>query len=248
MTKPILTAVIVDDEPTARYGLRSYINKIPSLRCVGEFSDVMSLECYLRDNTAPDIIFMDIQMPEISGIDFIASRTLNSAIVLVTAYEQYAIQGFDLNVCDYLLKPVTFERFMQAVEKASQYMYFRKGLLEENYMFLKADRMIRRIFINDIQYLESMENYVKVVTSNEKMITRATLKELLKSISLKGFIQVHKSFAVNVGKISQIDGNRIVTDTGHDIPLSKKYRVALLSVIDSLLKNDPDQTRNRITI
>ena len=248
MTKPILTAIIVDDEPTARYGLRSYINKIPSLRCAGEFPDVMSLERYLRDNTAPDIIFMDICMPGMSGLDFIASRTLESAIVLVSAYEQYAVQGFDLNVSDYLLKPVSFKRFMQAVEKTSQYMYFRKGLLEENYIFVKADRMIRRIFINDIRYLESMENYVKIVTSNGKVITRATLKELLESTSLKGFIQVHKSFAVNIVKISMIDGNRIVTDTGHYVPLSKKYKEGLLSVIDSLFKNDPDQTRNRITI
>ena len=234
MTKPILTAIIVDDEPTARYGLRSYINKIPSLRCVEEFPDVMSLERYLHDNTAPDIIFMDIQMPEISGIDFIASRTLNSAIVLVTAYEQYAIQGFDLNVCDYLLNPVTFERFMQAVEKTSQYLYFKKGLLEENYIFLKADRMIRRILINDIQYLESMENYIKIITSKEKIITRATLKELIESLSLKGFIQIHKSFVVNIGKIGLIDGTHIVTDAGHVIPLSRKYRDGLMSVINSL--------------
>lgn len=234
MTKPILTAIIVDDEPTARYGLQSYINKIPSLRCVGEFPDVMSLERYLRDNTAPDIIFMDIQMPEISGIDFIASRTLNSAIILVTAYEQYAVQGFDLNVCDYLLKPVSLKRFMQAVEKTSQYLYFKKGLLEENYIFLKADRMIRRILINDIQYLESMENYIKIITSKEKVITRATLKELIESLSLKGFIQVHKSFVVNVGKIRLIDGNHIVTDTGHVIPLSRKYRDGMMSIINSL--------------
>ena len=234
MTKPILTAIIVDDEPTARYGLRSYINKIPSLRCVGEFPDVMALERYLRDNTAPDITFMDIQMPEISGIDFIASRTLNSAIILVTAYEQYAVQGFDLNVCDYLLKPVSLKRFMQAVEKTSQYLYFKKGLLEENYIFLKADRMIRRILINDIQYLESMENYIKIITSKEKVITRATLKELIESLSLKGFIQVHKSFVVNIGKIRLIDGNHIVTDAGHVIPLSRKYRDGMMSIINSL--------------
>ena len=231
MNKPILTTAIVDDEPTARYGLRSYINKISSLRCVGEFPDVMSLERYLRDNTAPDIIFMDIQMPEISGIDFISSRTLDSAIVLVTAYEQYALKGFDLNVCDYLLKPVSFKRFMQAVEKTSQYIYFRKGLLEENYIFLKADRMIRKILINDIQYLESMENYVKVVTSNEKLITRATLKELLDLLSSKGIVQIHKSFAVNLGKIRQINGNQIVTEEGDLIPLSRIYRERVLSLL-----------------
>lgn len=231
MIKPILTAVIVDDEPTARYGLRSYINKIPSLRCIGEFKDATYLERHLRTKTAPDLIFMDIEMPEISGIDFIASRTLDSAVVLVTAYEQYALKGFELNVCDYLLKPVSFKRFLQAVDKASKYAYFRKGLLEEDYLFVKADRMIHRITISSIEYLESMENYIKVVTLNERVITRSTMKELLESLSLKGFVQVHKSFAINVEKIRRIDGDRIVTEEGSLVPLSRTYRDYLLSLI-----------------
>ena len=231
MNKPVLTAVIVDDEPIARYGLRSYINKISSLRCVGEFKDAMSLECFLRDNTAPDIIFMDVQMPEISGIDFIASRTLDSAIIIVTAYEQYALRGYDLNVCDYLLKPVSYIRFLQSVEKASQYVYFQKGLLGESYIYLKSDRIIHRLRIKDIEYLESMENYVKVVTNTERIITRMTLKELLDSLSLKGFIQVHKSYVVNVGNIRQIDGNHIVTEEGREIPMSRTYKDKLLSFL-----------------
>ena len=237
MTKPILTAIIVDDEPTARYGLRSYINKIPSLRCVGEFPDVMSLERYLRDNTAPDIIFMDIQMPEISGIDFIASSILDSAIVLVTAYEQYAIQGFDLNVCDYLLKPVSFKRFFQAVDKASKYAYYKKGQIDEDFIFLRADRMLWRVRISEIEYVESMENYVKVVTPSEIIVTRYTMKEILETLTERGFVQVHKSYSVNAGRILKVDGNKIITEGGYEIPLSKTYRERFWSLMMNFRKN-----------
>ena len=233
MTKPILTAVIVDDEPTARYGLRSYINKIPSLICVGEFRDAMSLESYLRSNTAPDIIFMDIQMPEISGIDFIASRTLDSAVVLVTAYEQYAIKGFDLNVCDYLLKPVSFKRFVQSIDKASKYVYFRKGLIEDDFIFLRADRMLWHVRISEIEYVESMENYVKVVTPSEKVVTRSTMKEFLETLTERGIVQVHRSYAVNVGRIKKIDRNQIITEVGYMIPLSTTFREKVLSLVTS---------------
>ncbi len=237
MNKPILTVAIVDDEQTARYGLRSYVNKTPSLRCVGEFHDAMSLENFLLRNKAPDIIFMDIQMPEISGLDLIASGNLESAIVLVTAYEQYAVKGYELNVCDYLLKPVSYKRFLQAIDKTSHYVCYRKGLMEEDIIFLRADRMIHRVRISEIVYLESLENYVKVVTQNEKLIIRSTLKELLVSLSERGIEQVHKSFAVNIRRIKTIEGNQILLDENHLIPVSKTYRKRLLACLqhDELL-------------
>lgn len=231
MNKPILTAAIVDDETTARYGIRSYINKTPSLKCIGEFKDVMSLERYLHDNPVPDIIFMDIRMPEVSGLDFIASKAVDSAVIIVTAYEQYAIKGFELNVCDYLLKPVSYSRFQQAIDKTSRYVYFKKGLSEEEYIFLRADRMIHRVRISEIEYVESMENYVKVVTSSEKIITRTSMKEFLEPLTTRGIAQVHKSYAVNVGRIKKIAGNKIITERGYTIPLSKTFREKMLSLL-----------------
>lgn len=233
MNKPLLTTAIVDDEPTARYGLRSYINKTPFLTCVGEFQDVMSLETYLHDNPTPDIIFMDIRMPEVSGLDFIASKTVDSAIIVVTAYEQYALRGYELNVCDYLLKPVSYGRFMQAVDKTSKYVYYRKGLIDEDFIFLRADRMIYRIPISEIEYVESMENYVKVVTTSEKVVTRSTFKEFLKPLTSKGISQVHKSYAVNVKRIKMTEGNQITTEGGYVIPLSKTFKGRLSSLFKS---------------
>lgn len=234
MNKLILTAAIVDDEPTARYGIRSYINKTTCLRYVGEFQDIMSLERYLHDNPTPDIIFMDIRMPEVSGLDFISSKTVDSAIIIVTAYEQYALRGFELNVCDYLLKPVTFSRFTQAVDKTSKYVYFRKGLIDEEFIFIRADRMIYRIRISEIEYVESIENYVKVVTSSEKIVTRSTFKEFLKLLTSKGISQVHKSYAVNVGRIKKTEGNQITTEGGNIIPLSKTYKESFIRRLTKL--------------
>lgn len=158
------TCIIVDDEKTARYGLRSYVNKTPLLQCVEEFPTTSYLETYLLHNPAPDIIFMDIRMPGQSGLDYIASKTINSAIIIVTAYEQYALKGFDLNVCDYLLKPVSYQRFKRAVDKATKYISYLRGLATDTppSIFIRADRMIHQVNLSDIIYLKAMENYVQI--------------------------------------------------------------------------------------
>lgn len=231
MGKPILSVVIVDDEPTARYGLRSYVNKIPSLKCIGEFQDVPSLERYMNHNPSPDIIFIDILMPEMSGLDFIATKTVDSAFIIVSAFEQYALKGFELNVCDYLLKPVSFKRFVQAVDKTTKYMYYRKGLIDGDFIFIRADRMIHRVRLSDIEYIESLENYVKIVTTSEKIVTRSTFKEFLEPLTSKGITQVHRSYAVNVARIKKIDGNQIITEDGNVIPQSKTYKDKLTSAM-----------------
>lgn len=158
------TCIIVDDEKTARYGLRSYVNKTPLLQCVDEFPTTSHLETYLLHNPAPDIIFMDIRMPGQSGLDYIASKTINSAIIIVTAYEQYALKGFDLNVCDYLLKPVSYQRFKRAVDKATKYISYLRGLVTDTTpsIFIRADRMIHQVNLSDIIYLKALENYVQI--------------------------------------------------------------------------------------
>ncbi|MBD5263320.1 MAG: response regulator transcription factor [Bacteroides sp.] len=228
MNKPKLTAAIVDDEQIARYGLRSYINRTPSLICVGEFKDTLTLNTYLRDNTPPDIIFMDIRMPEVSGLDFIASNRIESAVIIVSAFEQYALKGFELNVCDYLLKPVSYPRFLQSIDKASRNIYYRKGMAEGDFLFLRADRILHRLYIPDIVYLESMENYVMVVTLTDRMVTRSTFKALLSSLSQKGIVQIHKSYAVNLSMIKSIESNKIITYGDHILPLSRIYRDSLI--------------------
>lgn len=257
-----LTCIIVDDEQTARYGLRSYVNKTPNLICIEEFSGISCLEEYLRHNLAPDILFMDIRMPGKSGLDYIATKTVDSAIIIVTAYEQYALKGFDLNVCDYLLKPVPYQRFKRAVDKATQYLsYLRgrsndlKGRSTDDSIFIRADRIIHQVRLNDIIYLKALENYVqiytttkyttfgnnltlpspnRVITNSQIITTRTTLKALLSQLPAEQFIQIHKSYAVNLRHIRAISNTTLIMVNTYELPLSKNFRFPLLQAISNL--------------
>lgn len=227
----LLTCVIVDDEPAARYGLRSYVNRLPQLSCIGEFQSAIQFGEYLRHDKAPDIIFMDIKMPGMTGLDFIGSHIVDSAVVIVTAFEQYALRGYELNVCDYLLKPVSYARFQQAVEKAVRYVEYRNGNAREDCIFIRADRMLHRLPLKDIVYIEALENYVTITTVSERLTTRSTLKDMLSQLPAKDFLRVHKSFAVNVSYISSVGRSHIIMKIGSkEIPLSRSYRDIIKSL------------------
>ncbi|MBD5185831.1 MAG: response regulator transcription factor [Bacteroidales bacterium] len=227
---PQTTCAIVDDEAMARYGIRSYICKTPGLKCVAELRDASELENYLDHNPTPDIIFLDIQMPEISGLDFIASRTVESAIIVVSAYEEYAIRGFELNVCDYLLKPVSYPRFTQAIEKAEQYLAYRKGPNRDKAIYVRAEKVYRRIRTETILYLESIENYVRIHTVTERIMTRITLKELIATLPPNMFIRLHKSYVVNLTMVSEIRRSSVVMEGGEELPMSRRYREDVVRV------------------
>lgn len=224
------TCVIVDDEPTARYGLKSYINRMSNLLCVAEFQDAISLGVYL-ENHSPDIIFLDIQMPGMSGLELISSKPLESAIIIVSAFEQYALMGFELNVCDYLLKPVSYLRFKKSVDKAMQFIYYKRGIIQDDTIFIRADGAVRRIRINDIVCLESMENYVRIFTTFEKIVVRTTLKDFLFQLPDDKFIQTHRSYVVNIYHIKSIGANLIVMDNSCDVPVSKTFKGNLQGLI-----------------
>lgn len=226
------TCCIVDDEQTARYGLRTYINRTASLICVGEFKNVYELDTFLKNNLSPDIIFIDIQMPVMSGLDYVASATVNSIIIIVTAFEQYAVSGFDLNVCDYLLKPVPYQRFMKAVEKAIHILEYSSELSLGNYLFVKTDRIIRRVFISDIICLEALENYVRLHAASDRLVTRSTLKTILSKLPGGKFAQIHKSFVVNLMHISAVMSDSVQLDNGTELPLSKIYKDSFLQSLN----------------
>lgn len=227
-----LKCVIVDDEPTARQGLRSYVDKLDWLQCTAMPGDTMELDSYLNASEAssdtPDIIFIDIEMPGMSGLDYLESRKIDAAIIIVTAYEQYALRGYELNVTDYLLKPVSAARFMKAAEKARQFINMRHGLPSPGYIFLRADRKILKIDTDEIIYAEGLENYVIVHTTSQRIVTRTTMKNLLANLPSGRFMQVHKSYIVNLSKITAISGHTIRLDGLHEISVSKSMRATLL--------------------
>lgn len=236
MTDFKLTCVIVDDEPAARYGLRSYINRIPNLECVAEFRDAVSFQSFLTRDNAPDIVFMDIRMPEIDGLEFISASKTDSAIIIVTAYDMYALRGYELNVTDYLLKPVSFPRFEAAVDKARLYLTRNYPDSTKDHIFIRADRILHRICITDIIYIEAMENYVRVTTVKDRITARSTMKEI-SQILPSSLYRVHKSFIININHILSIRQKTIIMSGDIEIPLSPTFRKGLLHAIDAKLLN-----------
>lgn len=235
---PQLTCIIVDDEPVARHGLRGYVDRTDMLRCTAMCDSAESLDTYLRTHPAPDIIFIDIRMPGISGIEYLATHAVASAVIIVTAYEEYALQGYELNVTDYLLKPVSYARFLRAADKARAYTLMRRGEpTGPDSIFIRSDRIIHRIMPADILYVESLENYIRIHTATSERITaRMTLKSLLAMLPPDSFMQTHKSYIVNLTRILTVDGLtiRLASPQGTEpsahiaIPLSRTIRPELL--------------------
>lgn len=240
------TCAIIEDEPVARKGIADYASRIEWLKCIGSFEDAIQYDNAIHslcDNKIsipePDILLADIEMPGLSGLDYLASSHLNSAVILITAYESYALRGYELDITDYLLKPVSFSRFLKAVNKARAYkeslcIHSHPSLYDtfHDSIFVKSDRIIYRVTLADIIYVEGMENYVKIHTSTHGMIvSRTTLKSFHASLPASIFMQVHKSFIVNISHIQCLDGNRLMLRDSSGIPVSKSFKNNLLTLI-----------------
>lgn len=212
-----ISCILTDDEPVARKGLEHYIRNIPFLQLVDVCEDAMQLNQFLRQQKV-DLLFLDIEMPYLSGIELLKTLKDPPKVVLTTAYENYALQGFELDVLDYLLKPISFERFLKAANKAADYFAARQQPASD-YFFIKADGRMEKIFFQDIIAVEAKENYVAIHTPAKKWITHATLKSV-QAMLPDHFVQPHKSWLVNSGHITAVEGNVIHCGTLH-APLSK---------------------------
>src|SRR5882724_5034964 len=202
-----IKCVIVDDEPFARKGLLSYIEKIDFLQLSGVCENVIELNSLLKQQPV-DLLFLDIEMPYISGVDFLKSTKELPKVIFTTAYEQYALKGYELDVLDYLLKPISFERFLQAANKAYGWFSLQKeNTPGQDYFFVKADNKLEKINFDDILFVEALENYVAIYTKEKKIITHLTLKMLQEKLTAPRFIYPHKSYIVAMDKIKSIEGN-----------------------------------------
>lgn len=226
-----LTCIITDDEPVARKGLQGYIEKIDFLQLVAVCEDAVQLNSALKQQAA-DIIFLDIEMPYISGIDFLKNATNPPKIIFTTAYEKYAIQGYELDVLDYLLKPISFERFLKAANKAFDY-FNTSSKTETAYLFVKTDNKLEKVNYTDILFAEAMENYVAIYLQDKKLVIHLTMKALLESLPAAQFLQPHKSYIVNLNAIKSIEGNILHIDQYH-VPVSKYQKE---EVMEKILNN-----------
>lgn len=232
-----LNCLIIDDEPLARKGLKEYIADVDFLNLVGEFDNPLKATNALSSQPV-QLLFLDIHMPKISGIDFLKTLQHPPLVILTTAYPQYALEGFDLSVLDYLLKPISFDRFFKAVLKAKDHYQARQATVaapetpRDDYIFIKADNKLVKLAYNDILFVEALQNYVAIHTPEKKYITYLTFKSIEESLPAEQFLKVHKSYLVAVSKISSIEGNEIIAGT-HHIPISRNLKE---EVMEKLLK------------
>jgi len=228
--KDKITCIITDDEPYARKGLEGYIEKISFLDLRASCEDALQLGMLLSEQPV-DLLFLDIQMPHITGTEFLKSLSNPPKVIFTTAFPQYAIEGFELDVLDYLLKPIPFERFLKAAYKAKDYFDVReKPVQAVSYVFLKADGKLEKILFEEILYIEGLENYVVVHMQDRKVITHSTIKAMLEKLPTGKFIQTHKSYIASVDKIDSIAGNTLYIQK-HEVPVGRTLREAVMKVI-----------------
>ena len=210
-----LNCIIVDDEPMARKVLEEYIEDINFLQLVGKAENPVKANVLLNNNKI-DLMFLDINMPRMSGIEFLRNSTMLPMTIMTTAYTEYAIEGFELDVVDYLVKPFSSDRFLKACTKAKEYYELKSKPTEHvninrvyDYFFIKCDGKIEKVFYHELLYVEAMLNYVVLHTENKKMIVYLTIKGIEEQLPKNIFLKIHKSTIVNTTKIKTIEGNEI---------------------------------------
>jgi len=227
-----IKCIIVDDEPMARDVIRRYIQKIPTFNLLGEFGNAIDATLFLQEQ-AVDIIFLDIKMPQLSGTEFVRSLRNVPKIIFTTAYKEFAHEGFELDVIDYLLKPIRFDRFLRAINKAfPQKLQDAEAVTsvtsEENkpatsFIYLRVDRKMIKVLLNDIVYIESDKDYVKVFTEKGFVITRQTIASVEAMLSDSLFIRVHRSYIVSLNKLKSFTAETLEIGD-KELPIGKFYR------------------------
>lgn len=225
-----MNCIIVDDEPLARSEMRSLISEISGIDILGEFSSAPSALEFLKDNEV-DLIFLDIEMPMVTGLEFAEMLPKKSLIIFTTAYSQYALKSYELEAVDYLLKPIDSQRLEKAIDKAILYTELLskdtvKNTVESNtadFLFIKAERRFYKINFSDIKFIEGLKDYVVIHTRHQKLITAMNLKTIHQKISGETFIRVSKSYVVNMNYIDSFDNHNIYIEDS-EIPLGEVYR------------------------
>ncbi len=224
--------IIVEDEPFSQEITTDYISNCPELNLVKVCNNALEANSLLLHQDI-DLIFLDINMPHINGIDWWKSLNVAPQVIFITAYPEYAIDGFDLNAVDYLLKPFSFERFLQAVNKFLKSKTAMANSTADNSIMIKSEKKYYPVKFSEIHYLEANGDYVKIIRENDSLLLHDTLKNFHQQLPQHQFIRVHRSFVVNISKISFIEGNQIAIAEKR-IPITESYREALKKAIHNL--------------
>lgn len=220
--------VIIEDEPLAMERTRTFVEKVPFLRLVASFDNALTGLTYLRGNQV-DILFLDINMDELSGVELLESTPFSGQVIITTAFPEYALKGYELSVTDYLLKPFSFTRFLQAANKAREQLT-SKPAREQDFIFVKTENRLEKILIDDILYIEGMRDYLRIHTPTKRIMTLQNFGELAAQLSPSRVCRVHKSYMVGVAKIEAVERSRIIIGEQR-IPISDTYRKAFFALI-----------------
>lgn len=224
-----IKALIIDDEPLARNVIKEYAKKIPSLKILGECEDAICAHQMLQTKLV-DLIFLDINMPKLSGIEFLKSLKNPPLVIFTTAYSEYAMDGYELNIIDYLKKPFSFERFCKAYFRAEELLLLKKTATnnetentQSEFIFIKSDKKSIKVNITDISYIEGLGDYIKVYINDKKLVTNLSMKKIENLLPAKLFYRIHKSYIISINKIESIEGN-MVKINNTKLPIGNSYR------------------------
>lgn len=221
-----IRCLLVDDEPPATEILKRYIDSVPSLEVVATYHHGLAAFEYLKSHSV-DLIFLDIQMPVLTGIDLIKSIPHPPKVIFTTAYRDYALDGFELGVIDYLLKPISFDRFLKAVYKVTQSyqpeQVEKHNVSADRFLYFRSDRKMIKVVLNDILYIESLKDYVKIVTTNGQIITKQSISSVGEMLPQEEFVRIHRSFIIALNKIDSYSSNDIAIGKS-DLPIGPLYK------------------------
>lgn len=223
-----MNCIVIDDEPLARVGMKELISHFPDLNLLADFNHTTSADKFLNENKV-DLVFLDIEIPGVNGLEFAKTISKQTMIIFTTAYKEYAVESYGLNAIDYLLKPIALSRFEQSIKKASkvhQLLSLKKSKVEnitKEYIFIKADRRYYKILFDKILYIQGLKDYVIIYTKTDKIITAMNLKTIHQELPKKEFVRVSKSYIVNLSAIESFD-KRTIFIQDNQIPIGHKYQ------------------------
>ena len=231
----LIKCIAIDDEPPALELIAEYVSRIPQLQLLQTFDDAISGAEFLRHNPV-GLLFIDINMPDITGIELVKSLEEKPMIIFTTAYKKFAYEGFELDAIDYLLKPIDFTRFSKAVNKALEYYDYKKnaGKQETNHLFVRSEYRVIKINLSDIEFIESLEDYIKIyITGSKPILTLMPLKKVLEKLPAEQFKRIHRSYIVSVPKVISVLGRKVQLVSGKELPVSESY----IDFIDEWMKS-----------
>jgi DNA-binding LytR/AlgR family response regulator len=237
-----IKSIIIDDEPLAIKIIENYLTEFENFEVIATFNNPLSALITLEENDIDDI-FLDISMSKMNGLEFVKNLKLRPNIVITTAYREYAVESYNLDILDYLVKPIPFNRFLKSINKITQQVHLQKGNIKkqgfniESFIFLKVDKKLVRIKLDDILYIESLKDYIKVFTSIGNYIVHKSLTNITEELPKNNFLRIHRSYTVAVNKIASLEGNSVEI-AAKRIPIGRKYnnyaKQIILNIDDSI--------------